>query len=60
MKEINISHIEKHLFDKNKHGWDRKDYPLVKVKDVKVLKVLNEKPHKSISNILSFKRHIGG
>jgi hypothetical protein len=57
MKEINISHIEKHLFDKNKHGWDRKDYPLVKTKDVKVLEVLNEKPHKSMATVLQYKRH---
>jgi hypothetical protein len=61
MKEIDISHIEKHLFDKNKHGWDRDQYPLIQIKkDVKVLRVLNAKPHKSLSNILSFKRHIGG
>ena len=60
MKKIDISHIEKHLFDENKHGWDRNQYPLVKIKDVKVIKVINARPHKSLSNILSFKRHIGG
>ncbi len=60
MKKINISHIEKHLFDENKYGWDRNQYPLVQIKDVKVIKVINARPHKSLSNILSFKRHIGG
>ena len=58
MKEIDISHIEKHLFDKNKHGWDRDQYPLIQIKkDVKVLEVLYEKPHKSMATVLQYKRH---
>ncbi len=57
MKEIDISHIEKHLFDKNKHGWDRKDYPLVKIENLKVIRNLNEKPHKSMATVLQYKRH---
>ena len=57
MKEINISHIEKHLFDKNKHGWDRKDYPLVKIENLKVIRNLDARTHKSVSNILQLKRY---
>ena len=57
MKKINISHIEKHLFDENKHGWDRNQYPLVQIKDVKVMEVLNAKPHKSMARVLQYKRH---
>ncbi len=56
-KKIDISHIEKHLFDKHKHGWDRKNYPLVKILDVKVLEVLNEKPHKGLAKVLQYQRH---
>jgi len=56
-EKIDISHIEKHLFDKNKHGWDRKDYPLVKTKDLKVTRNTNARTHKSVSNILQLKRH---
>ena len=60
MKKIDISHIEKHLFDELKHGWDRDPYPLIQIKkDVKVLRVLNEKSHKNLSNILPIKRHFG-
>jgi hypothetical protein len=57
VKKINISHIENHLFDKNKHGWDRKQYPLVKIEDVEVLEVLNAKPHKSMVKLLQYKGH---
>lgn len=57
MKEIDISHIEKHLFDKNKHGWDRKDYPLVKIENLKVIRNLDARTHKSVSNILQLKRY---
>jgi hypothetical protein len=57
MKEINISHIEKHLFDKNKHGWDRKDYPLVKIENLKVIRNPNARTYKSVSNILQLKRY---
>ena len=32
MKKIDISHIEKHLFDELKHGWDRNPYPLIQIK----------------------------
>ena len=35
MKKIDISHIEKHLFDELKHGWDRDQYPLNKTKKLK-------------------------
>lgn len=56
-EKLDISHIEKHLFDKNKHGWDRKDYPLVKIKDVKVSEVLNAKSHKGLAKVLQYKRH---
>ncbi len=60
MKKIDISHIEKHLFDELKHGWDRNPYPLIQIKkDVKVLRVLNAKSHKNLSNILPIKRHFG-
>lgn len=57
MKKINISHIEKHLFDKNKHGWDRKDYPLVKIENLKVIRNPDARTHKSVSNILQLKRY---
>ena len=57
MKEINISHTEKHLFDKNKHGWDRKDYPLVKIKNLKVIRNPDARTHKRVSNILQLKRY---
>ena len=57
MKKINISHIEKHLFDENKYGWDRDQYPLVKIKNLKVVRNRNARTHKSVSNILQLKRH---
>jgi len=57
MKKINISHIEKHLFNENKYGWDRNQYPLVQIKDVKVLEVLHAKPHESLARVLQYKRH---
>mgnify|MGYP003115151215 FL=1 len=57
MKKINISHIEKHLFDENKYGWDRDQYPLVKIKNLRVVRNRNARTHKSVSNILQLKRH---
>jgi hypothetical protein len=63
MKKINISHIEKHLFDETKHDryWDRQKYPypLIQTKEVKIVKVLNAESHKNLSNIFPIKRHIG-
>lgn len=57
MKKINISHIEKHLFDENKYGWDRNQYPLVKIENLKVIRNPNARTYKSVSNILQLKRY---
>ena len=55
MKKINISHIEKHLFDKNKGGWDKDNYPLYKQtkrKDIKIIRMLDAKLHKKVHGVL--------
>lgn len=57
MKKIDISHIEKHLFDELKHGWDRDQYPLIKLKNLKVVINKNARTYKSVSNILQLKRY---
>jgi len=60
MSKIKIHHIEKHLFDKTKHGWDKNIYPLykrTKITNVKVLEVRDAKPYESLARLLQFKRH---
>ena len=55
MKKINIQHIEKHLFDKTKHGWDRNNYPLynrINITEVKIIRMLNAKLHKKVHGVL--------